>query len=151
MQTFFSFHRFTFLIAALACLTAVSCSGPKRGPSAVDADAETEFTTTDSGLKYRILRKGSGEKPIATNRVTVDYSGWLDNGQIFDSSYNRNESTTFLLTQVIPGWTEGLQYVSKGGMIELEIPSNLGYGPGGTPGIPPNSTLHFKVELHEIR
>ncbi len=138
-------------LLALLCIGTVSCAGPKRGPSLVDADAPTEFTTTESGLKYKILRRGSGPKPTASDRVTVDYSGWLDNGQVFDSSYNGNQPATFGLNGVIPGWTEGLQYVNEGGMIELEIPSELGYGPGGTQGIPPNSTLHFKVELHEVK
>ncbi len=117
----------------------------------IDADAPTEFTTTESGLKYRILRKSDGRKPRSSDYVTVDYSGWLDNGSIFDSSYNRRESTGFSLGSVVPGWTEGLQHVSEGGMIELEFPASLGYGSQGRPGIPPNSTLHFKVELHKIR
>ncbi|TWU60372.1 putative FKBP-type peptidyl-prolyl cis-trans isomerase [Rubripirellula tenax] len=144
-------RRFMLCIAALACLSAVSCSGPRRGPNEVDADAETEFTTTESGLKYRMLRKGSGKQPTANSRVKVDYAGWLDSGQFFDSSYDRSEPAEFGLDQVVAGWTEGLQYVKEGGMIELEVPSDLGYGPSGRPGIPPNATLHFKVELHEIR
>ena len=118
----------------------------------VDPDAPTEFTTTDSGLKYRILRKSDGAKPDLQDRVVVDYSGWLDNQTIFDSSYGRNEPASFLLSDVVPGWTEGLQLIGVGGMIELEIPPELGYGANGRPPIiPPNSTLHFKVELLEIR
>ncbi len=141
------------LVLTLLTLT-IGCSPMSRssGPGPVDADAPTEFTTTESGLKYRILRRGTGDKPQPQSFVTVDYAGWLDNGQEFDSSYNRRESTSFNLSQVVPGWTEGLQLVSEGGMIELEIPSELGYGPMGSPGtIPPNATLHFKVELHEVR
>ncbi|GAA5505977.1 FKBP-type peptidyl-prolyl cis-trans isomerase [Novipirellula caenicola] len=122
------------------------------GLSKVDADAPTEFTETESGLKYRILRKSDGPKPSATDRVTVDYTGWLDNGTEFDSSYARREPATFRLNEVVPGWTEGLQLIGEGGMIELEIPYQLGYGPQGNPGsIPPYATLHFKVELHEIQ
>lgn len=122
---------------------------PKPGP--VDQDAPEEFTTTESGLKYRIRRKGDGEKPKATDTVTVHYKGWLDDETVFDSSYQRGDTTTFPLNRVIPGWTEGMQLVSKGGMIELEIPSELGYGAAGAPGaIPPNATLHFIVELFEI-
>lgn len=142
------------LTASLALLTLLvcGCGAPKRtGPGAVDADAPTEFTTTDSGLKYRVLRRAEGPKPSATTKVAVDYSGWLDNGKIFDSSYNRNEPTEFRLNQVISGWTEGLQLMSVGSMYEFEIPSELAYGEPGRPGIPPNSTLHFKVELHEIK
>ena len=88
--------------------------------------------------------------PTAADQVTVDYAGWLDDGTEFDSSYKRNSSATFGLSQVVAGWTEGLQLVGEGGMIELEIPSELGYGPSGRPGIPPNATLHFKVELIKI-
>ncbi|WP_442506221.1 FKBP-type peptidyl-prolyl cis-trans isomerase [Novipirellula sp. SH528] len=148
------------IISAIATLFFVSglifVSGcaiqPESGLGKVDADAPTEFTETASGLKYRILRKSDGPKPSATDRVTVDYTGWLDNGTEFDSSYARREPTTFGLNEVVPGWTEGLQLVSEGGMIELEIPYQLGYGAQGSPGsIPPYSTLHFKVELHEIQ
>jgi FKBP-type peptidyl-prolyl cis-trans isomerase len=121
------------------------------GPGPTDPDAPKDFTTTDSGLKYKILRKGKGERPTPADTVTVNYRGWLDNGQEFDSSYKRGEPTSFGLNQVIKGWTEGLTHVSKGGMIELEIPSELGYGERGTPGIPPNATLHFTVELIDIK
>jgi FKBP-type peptidyl-prolyl cis-trans isomerase FkpA len=137
----------TLLALAFGCSPISKSSGP--GPE--DADAPKEFTTTESGLKYRILRRGTGAKPTAQSFVTVDYAGWLDNGQEFDSSYNRRESASFNLSGVVPGWTEGLQLVGEGGMIELEIPSELGYGPMGSPGtIPPNATLHFKVELHDV-
>ncbi len=132
----------------------VGCSPLSRGsvPGPEDADAPKEFTTTDSGLKYRVLRRGSGEKPSRRSFVTVDYVGWLDNGAEFDNSYNRRESTDFNLENVVPGWTEGMQLVGEGGMIELEVPPELGYGAMGMPGaIPPNSTLHFKVELHDVR
>lgn len=123
-------------------------------PGDIDEDAAKEFKTTESGLKYRILRKGDKEnKPTAANRVTVHYKGWLDDKTIFDSSYQRGDTISFGLGQVVKGWTEGLQLVGKGGMIELEIPSELGYGARGTPGgpIPPDATLHFLVELFEIK
>ncbi len=133
-------------------------AGPKddaevRKPGTIDEDASREFKTTESGLKYRILRKSDKTKPEATNSVEVDYKGWLDDGTIFDSSFQREESISFPLNRVIKGWTEGMQYVGEGGMIELEIPSGLGYGERGTPGgpIPPNATLHFLVELIEIK
>ncbi len=124
-----------------------------KGAGAIDADAAKTFTTTPSGLQYRILRKGTGANPAATSQVKVHYHGWLDDGKVFDSSYQRGESIEFGLNQVIPGWTEGMQLVGRGGMIELVIPSNLGYGPRGTPGgpIPPNATLHFLVELLDVK
>lgn len=84
--------------------------------------------------------------------MTVDYVGWLDSGREFDSSYNRREAADFNLSNVIQAWTEGVQLVGEGGMIELEVPPELGYGAmGSPPDIPPNATLHFKVELHDVR
>lgn len=121
-------------------------------PGPTDKDAPKEFTATASGLKYRVLRKSSGKKPIATDMVTVHYRGWLDSGKEFDSSYKRGETTSFPLNRVVKGWTEGLQLVGVGGMIELEIPAALGYGSRGAGGvIPPDATLHFLVELVEIK
>ena len=121
-------------------------------PGPVDKDAPKEFMTTKSGLKYRVLRKGAGSKPKASDTVEVNYKGWLDSGKEFDSSYARGESISFPLNRVIPGWTEGMQLVGEGGMIELEIPSELGYGARGAPGaIPPNATLHFIVELIDVQ
>ena len=124
-----------------------------KGAGAIDADAPKAFTATKSGLKYRVLRKGEGVNPKATNTVKVHYHGWLDSEKVFDSSYQRGEPIEFGLNQVIPGWTEGMQLVGKDGMIELVIPSNLGYGKRGTPGgpIPPDATLHFLVELLDVR
>jgi len=140
----------SLLFTALLAIAAVGCS-PPSGPSLIDEDAPTEFTTTSSGLKYRILRKSKSRQPIPSSRIEVDYRGWLDNGRTFDSSYDRGVPANFALNQVIPAWTEGLQLVGEGGMIELEIPSDLGYGERGSPpDIPPHATLHFKVELLRI-
>lgn len=106
------------------------------------------FSRTSSGLQYRVLQGAEGRKPRSTDRVRVHYHGWLDDGTVFDSSYHRGSPTSFRLDRVVPGWTEGLQYVSEGGKIELMIPPELGYGSqGGGDKIPPNSTLHFVVEL----
>jgi FKBP-type peptidyl-prolyl cis-trans isomerase FkpA len=117
----------------------------------VDDDAPEEFTETESGLKYRILRKSDGEKANPNNSVTVNYRGWLDDETEFDSSYKRGEPISFPLRGVIPGWTEGMQLVGVGGMIELTIPPELGYGQRGAgAAVPPNATLHFIVELISI-
>jgi len=121
-------------------------------PGKADDNAPEEFTTTNSGLKYRIRRKSDGPKPTPAKTVVVHYRGSLDNGKVFDSSYSRKEPAEFRLSDVVPGWTEGLQLIGTGGMIDLEIPSELGYGPAGRPpAIPPNSTLHFTVELLQIK
>ncbi|MEM8671173.1 MAG: FKBP-type peptidyl-prolyl cis-trans isomerase [Planctomycetota bacterium] len=123
----------------------------KVKPGEVDEDAPVTFTTTDSGLKYRILRKSDKAKPESTQKVEVHYKGWLDDKKIFDSSYRRGRKAKFGLNQVIRGWTEGLQLVGEGGMIELEIPAELGYGERGVPGtIPGGATLHFLVELFTV-
>ena len=121
------------------------------GAGSIDADAPTSFTTTASGLGYRILRNGTGAKPAASQSVEVHYHGWLTDGRVFDSSYKRGQTISFGLNQVIRGWTEGMQLVGEGGMIELRIPSDLGYGARGAPGvIPGNATLHFLVELKKV-
>jgi FKBP-type peptidyl-prolyl cis-trans isomerase FkpA len=127
-----------------------------NGAGEIDADAPHEFTKTDSGLKYRILRKSDGRKPVADDEVLADYKGWFDNGKQFDSSYERGEPLPFQVKTgpggVIAGWVEGVQLIGVGGMVELEVPPELGYGPQGHPaGIPPNARLHFLVELKEIK
>ncbi len=116
-----------------------------------DEGADRDFKMTPSGLRYRILRKSNGQKPTALNKVTVHYRGWLDNGRVFDSSYDRGEPISFPLNGVVAGWTEGMQLVGQGGMIELWLPSRLGYGAQGSPpSVPPYATLHFVVELLDI-
>ncbi|QDU62620.1 putative FKBP-type peptidyl-prolyl cis-trans isomerase [Planctomycetes bacterium Pan216] len=124
-----------------------------REPLEEEGDNEKmPFKETESGLKYRLLKESDGKKPTAEDSVTVHYRGWLDDGTEFDSSYKRNEPTSFPLNRVIKGWTEGLQLVGEGGKIELEIPPDLGYGARGAPGaIPPNATLHFEVELIKVQ
>ena len=122
------------------------------GAGQVDADAPEALASTASGLQYRVLRKGAGGAPQASSTVKVHYHGWLDDGKVFDSSYERREPIEFPLNGVIPGWTEGMQLVQPGGMIELVIPAKLGYGARGAPPvIPPNATLHFLVELLEVK
>ncbi len=123
----------------------------KSEPGPSDENAPEEFTETGSGLKYRILRESDGTKPTAADTVLCNYKGWLDDGSEFDSSYKRGAPIDFPLSGVIAGWTEGVQLIGEGGMIELEIPYALGYGERGMPGaIPPKATLHFIVELEKV-
>ena len=121
------------------------------GSGEIAKDAPKQFSQTASGLRYRVLRAGKGQMPKATDTVKVNYHGWLDGGKVFDSSYDRKSPISFPLNRVIKGWTEGMQLVGEGGMIELEIPSDLGYGNRGIPGtIPGGASLHFLVELLKI-
>jgi FKBP-type peptidyl-prolyl cis-trans isomerase len=107
--------------------------------------------TTSSGLQYVVLKEGTGAQPRATDSVTVHYVGTLTNGKEFDSSVKRGEPATFVLNQVIPGWTEGVQLMKEGGKNRFFVPSDLGYGPQGSPPvIEPNSVLVFEVELLKV-
>ncbi|MES2829563.1 MAG: FKBP-type peptidyl-prolyl cis-trans isomerase [Bacteroidota bacterium] len=107
---------------------------------------------TASGLQYLVITKGVGINPKATDTVTVHYAGTLIDGKEFDSSYKRNEPTTFPLNRVIPGWTEGLQLMQPGAKYKFFVPYQLGYGDSGAPdgGIPPFATLIFEIELLKI-
>ncbi len=116
-----------------------------------DTPSDSTWMQTASGLKYAVVKEGSGESPSATDAVTVHYTGTLLDGTVFDSSVVRGEPATFPLNQVIPGWTEGLQLMKTGGKTVFYIPSALAYGEQGAPGaIPPNSDLIFEVELISI-
>ncbi len=106
---------------------------------------------TESGLLYKVEKEGTGNEPKDTDTVVVNYKGTLVDGKEFDNSYTRGEPLSFRLDGVIPGWTEGLKHVKKGGKIKLVIPPNLAYGKNGVPGIPANSTLVFDVELLDIK
>jgi FKBP-type peptidyl-prolyl cis-trans isomerase FkpA len=108
---------------------------------------------TDTGLKYDDLDLGTGELAIAGNRVSVHYTGWLLDGDKFDSSLDRNQPFQFTLGKgmVIAGWDEGVAGMKVGGKRRLTIPPQLGYGAQGAGGvIPPNATLVFDVELLSI-
>ncbi|HEX8324188.1 MAG TPA: FKBP-type peptidyl-prolyl cis-trans isomerase [Tepidisphaeraceae bacterium] len=107
--------------------------------------------TTSSGLQIETVKEGTGESPKATDTVKVHYTGKLIDGTTFDSSVDRGQPISFPLNGVIAGWTEGLQLMKVGGKSRLVIPSNLAYGPNGSPPtIPPSATLVFDVELIEI-
>ena len=115
-------------------------------------NAEVEgVVTLESGLQYKVETMGDGPKPNATDTVEVHYRGTLLDGTEFDSSYARGSTVSFVLNQVIPGWTEALQLMPTGSKWQLYIPADLAYGVGGAGGsIGPNSTLIFDVELIQI-
>jgi FKBP-type peptidyl-prolyl cis-trans isomerase len=125
----------------------------EAGKKFLEENAKKEgIISTASGLQYEVLREGTGPKPGAVSTVEVHYEGRLTNGKVFDSSYQRNETISFPLNRVIPGWTEGLQLMPTGSKYRLYIPSELGYGARGAGGdIPPHATLIFDVELISIR
>lgn len=117
-----------------------------------DFASQKEVKKTASGLLYRINEIGKGDKIQATDTVKVHYTGKLVNGTVFDSSVKRGQPVEFKLSQVIKGWTEGLQLVKKGGKITLVIPPELAYGEQGAgPLITPNATLHFEVEVLDVK
>jgi peptidylprolyl isomerase len=154
--------RFVMTVAASLCLlgcnqgieTTVAhnppgTNAPGAGPATPTGTTSGEITTTASGLKYQVLKQGTGTaSPKATSAVKVHYHGTLLNGTVFDSSVQRGEPISFPLNRVIPGWTEGLQLMKVGDKFKFTIPPNLAYGENSpTPAIPPNSTLVFEVEL----
>jgi FKBP-type peptidyl-prolyl cis-trans isomerase len=122
-------------------------------PVSPTGSSTNEWTTTASGLKYQVMKKGNGTvSPKASDTVKVHYHGTLLDGTVFDSSVQRGEPISFPLNGVIPGWTEGLQLMKVGDKFKFEIPPNLAYGPNSpSPKIPANSTLVFEVELLGIQ
>ncbi|MFP4526756.1 MAG: FKBP-type peptidyl-prolyl cis-trans isomerase [Bacteroidales bacterium] len=127
-----------------------SCSGNKQTQKEKDIeeikeylnDNNLEADSTASGLYYIIEKKGSGPKPTDNSTVTVEYTGKLTNGEIFDEGLE-----TFTVKDLIPGWQEGLKLFQQGGRGMLLIPSELGYGDKKTGQIPPNSVLIFEMDL----
>jgi FKBP-type peptidyl-prolyl cis-trans isomerase FkpA/FKBP-type peptidyl-prolyl cis-trans isomerase FklB len=108
--------------------------------------------TTASGLQYQAITEGKGPKPKESDVVRVHYKGTDLDGKVFDSSYDRGEPAMIPLSQVVPGWREGILLMPVGSKYKLWIPSKLGYGENPPPGAPfgPNATLAFEVELLEI-
>ncbi len=126
-------------------------------PTSSHCDAPSKkdgFTTTPSGLAYKDVKEGTGATPKKGQTVVVHYTGTLDDGTKFDSSVDRGQPFDFMIGvgQVIQGWDEGVATMKVGGKRALKIPSDLAYGTRGAGGlIPPNATLHFTVELLEVK
>lgn len=161
---------FKIMATSLVGIFLISCSEQTSEPQAAEAasnmeqtvSTETSFleenkskpgiSVTESGLQYKVLLEGTGDRPMSTDMVTVHYEGTLLDGTKFDSSYDRGQPAEFPLNRVIAGWTEGVQLMNEGSKYKFFIPSDLAYGPRGTPGGPigPNADLIFTVELIRV-
>jgi FKBP-type peptidyl-prolyl cis-trans isomerase len=122
---------------------------PPPPPTEVD---EESFIETESGLRYVFLEEADGPLAASGDSVTVNYAGWLTNTIQFDNSYDRGEPFTLVADtgSVIPGWDEMLLLMPQGSKVQVYIPGDLAYGASGRPGIPPNATLIFEIELLEV-
>lgn len=132
----------------------LAASNMKLGNEFIDGNRyQSGVTTTDTGLQYKVITIGTGEKPSSTDTVEVNYKGTLIDGTEFDSSYRIGQSITFPVRAVIKGWQEGLQLMNVGAKWRLFIPADLAYGEqsAGDGIIGPNSTLIFEVELLSIK
>tara|TARA_B110000881_G_scaffold71211_1_gene61762 strand:+ start:156 stop:854 length:699 start_codon:yes stop_codon:yes gene_type:complete len=125
----------------------------KQGLTFLDANKSKEgVKTTESGLQYIVLQQGKGKKPKTTDRVKVHYHGTTIDGTVFDSSVDKGVPSEFGVTQVIKGWTEGLQLMKVGSKYKFFIPQELAYGQNPRPGIiKPYMALIFEVELINIK
>ncbi len=136
--------RFLPLLALVAII--IAACGPAEGDG---------FTTTESGLQYKVTEEGDGRKPETGEVVSVHYTGYLEDGTEFDSSVDTGQPFSFAVGRglVIPGWDEGIALLNLGDKATLIIPSELAYGPQGAGNgiIPPDATLTFDVELVDIR
>jgi FKBP-type peptidyl-prolyl cis-trans isomerase len=132
--------------------TAEAAKAKKKGDDFLaENKSKKGVVTTESGLQYIVLKETEGPKPEAMDKVSVHYTGTFIDESVFDSSVDRGEPLKITVSQVIPGWSEGLQLMSTGSKYKFFIPSNLGYGPQGAGDvIGPNEVLIFEVELLEI-
>ena len=153
-----------FLLLLATMLIFAACGGDEpEGTDSGDSSEEvateeeecpTETTTTDSGLQIKEIECGEGEEAQKGDTLEVHYEGRLEDGTKFDASRDHGSTFEFQVGagQVIQGWDEGLIGMKIGGVRELTIPPELGYGPqGAPPAIPPNATLVFEVELVDIK
>ena len=146
-----------FLIAGAMTVTACGGDdpatslglGPELNTSAPQTVADSDFTTSPTGLKVHDFVVGTGDQATSGRVATVHYTGWLTNGSKFDSSVDRNDPLAFTVGAggVIRGWDEGVSGMRVGGKRQLVIPPDLAYGASGRGSIPPNATLVFEIEL----
>jgi peptidylprolyl isomerase len=148
-------EKIMVLLLLIAAVSIPACSQKEAVSSDKAAEAQNlpGMVKTASGLSYVDLVKGTGSSPTPGKKVTVHYTGWLQDGTKFDSSVDHGQPFTFVIGegQVIPGWDEGVMSMKVGGKRKLVIPPDLGYGATGAGGvIPPNATLTFEVELLDV-
>jgi FKBP-type peptidyl-prolyl cis-trans isomerase FkpA len=135
----------------MAALNSAAEENLKNGQAYMEENKKKEgVEVTSSGLQYKVIKKGDGHMPTASDKVKVHYRGTLIDGKEFDSSYERNQPALFGVSQVIKGWVEGLQLMNAGSKYVFYIPENLAYGKNGPPSIGPSQALIFEVELLEI-
>jgi FKBP-type peptidyl-prolyl cis-trans isomerase FkpA len=141
-------HLLSKIALSVALIAAASLCAAQADPVAEASAKEKGAKVTKSGLVYLGLTEGKGDSPAPTDTVKVHYKGTFADGKEFDSSYKRNEPTSFPLNRVIPCWTEGVGMMKVGGKAKLTCPAAIAYGSRGAGGvIPPNTTLIFEVEL----
>jgi FKBP-type peptidyl-prolyl cis-trans isomerase len=145
------FSLFLVLGLLTACQNNEKTNNKGNKKMSANDTSDSEFTTTGSGLQYLVMREGTGEMPEASDTVEVHYEGTFSDGKVFDSSYKRGETISFALSQVIKGWTEGLQLMKEGAKYKFIIPADLAYGSYDYNGIPGGSTLTFVVELIKVK
>jgi len=144
----------TILALAFVATAALGQASKKASTAGGPTKVTGASTKLPDGLEYWDIKKGTGKAADKGNTVTVNYTGWLTNGKMFDTSVGKAPFTVDNLgnAPVIKGWNEGIVGMKVGGKRQLRIPPDLAYGPGGYPGvIPPNSTLIFDVELLDVK
>ncbi len=138
--------------AAQEAQAAAAAENEAKGAEFIAAQikADPAIKTTESGLAYKVIEQGTGAMPTESDRMTVHYTGKLIDGTVFDSSVDRGQPANFAITEVVPGFGEGLKMMNKGSKYTLYIPAKLAYGNNGPGSIPPGSTLVFDVEVLDI-
>jgi FKBP-type peptidyl-prolyl cis-trans isomerase len=151
IQTFMADMQLKEQEKQMAAMNTASEENLRKGQAYLEANKKKKgVEVTSSGLQYKVIKKGDGPTPTASDKVKVHYRGTLIDDTEFDSSYERNQPALFGVSQVIKGWVEGLQLMNVGSKYVFYIPENLAYGKNGPPSIGPSQALIFEVELLEI-
>ncbi|MCK4659788.1 MAG: FKBP-type peptidyl-prolyl cis-trans isomerase [Phycisphaerae bacterium] len=121
-------------------------------PPTIPETPEGEYVINTSGLKYHDIKVGEGESPTETSRVKIHFTGWLEDGTVIDSTilHDMPQDIPLAAPGVIKGWLEGIITMKVGGKRKLVIPPDMAYGKRGRPGVPPESTVIYEIELLEI-